>query len=80
MHANVALDISRKARADRGQRLLEWASAGGSGGGIAVGAKGAAAGFWSCCELRGLGQRGKIEKRMEKDGEVYRDAEGERET
>lgn len=28
MHANVALDISSEARADRGQWLLEWANGG----------------------------------------------------
>lgn len=31
MHANVALDISGEARADRGQWLLEWASRGRTG-------------------------------------------------
>lgn len=46
---------------------------------MVVGAKGLAAGF-SSCEPGGLGQRGKIEKRMEKDGKVYRDGERERET
>lgn len=46
---------------------------------MAVRAKGPAAGF-SSCEPGGLGQQGKIEKRMEKDGEVYRDGERERET
>lgn len=78
MHANVALDISGEARADRGQWLLDWVNGGGWGEGkVTVGAKaGTAAWFWSC-EPGGLGQRGEIEKRMEKDGEENR--EGERE-
>lgn len=84
MHANVALDISSEARADRGQWLLEWATgADGEEGWKRVKRK-----WWwwgvacwvSSCRAGGLRQRGKIEKGMAKDGEVYRDRERGRET
>lgn len=80
MHANVALDISSEARADRGQWLLEWAN-GADGEEGWKGRRGGVGRCWaSSFEPGGLRQRGKIEKGIEKDGEVYRDRERDRET